>query len=146
MSTHDELVKKAAESLARTLDCGDFMAGDPCHLCVERAEAVIAAIEPAIEARVSYWRQGFHEADNQAWNLAEVGANMAEKIKAARADDAEPTEAQVEAAARALYAEERNESMGFDAWPEYDSPENIGRPIFEEHARAALLAAKEAEA
>jgi len=57
----------------------------------------------------------------------------------------EPTEAQVEAAARALYAEERNESMGFNEWPEFDSPENVGRPIFEEHARAALLAAKEAD-
>lgn len=53
----------------------------------------------------------------------------------------QPGEPEVEAAARALYEEERNESMGFDAWPEYDDPENVGRHIYEGHARAALIAA-----
>ena len=57
------------------------------------------------------------------------------------ARDWQPGEPEVEAAARALYEEERNESMGFDAWPEYDDPENVGRHIYEGHARAALIAA-----
>lgn len=50
------------------------------------------------------------------------------------ADDA------VERAARALYAEDVNESMD-TPWPDYDSPKNVGRPLYEERARNALLAA-----
>lgn len=53
----------------------------------------------------------------------------------------EPTAEEIEAAARALYAEERNDSMGFDEWPDYDDADNLARPIFEEHALAALTAA-----
>lgn len=47
----------------------------------------------------------------------------------------------VEAGARALFDEERNESMGDVPWPEYDSDNNLGRPIWEEHARAVLRTA-----
>lgn len=46
----------------------------------------------------------------------------------------------VERAARALYAEDVNESTD-TPWPDYDSPKNVGRPLYEERARNALLAA-----
>lgn len=46
----------------------------------------------------------------------------------------------VERAARALYAEDVNESID-TPWPDYDSPKNVGRPLYEERARNALLAA-----
>jgi len=46
----------------------------------------------------------------------------------------------VERAARALYAEDVNESMD-TPWPDYDSPKNVGRPLYEERARNALTAA-----
>lgn len=51
------------------------------------------------------------------------------------------TDEAVEAAARALYFEEQNQSMGFDQWPDYDHPDNVGMPLYEENARAALAAA-----
>ena len=46
----------------------------------------------------------------------------------------------VERAARALYAEDVNESTD-TPWPDYDSPKNVGRPLYEERARNALTAA-----
>ena len=46
----------------------------------------------------------------------------------------------VEQAARALYAEDVNESTD-TPWPDYDSPKNVGRPLYEERARTALTAA-----
>jgi len=61
-----------------------------------------------------------------------------------RAAEQEPTEAEVEAAAEALFDEEKNEAMT-EGWPDsYHSPENLGRGIYREHARAALLAARDA--
>lgn len=50
------------------------------------------------------------------------------------------SEEAVERAARALYAEDVNESMD-TPWPDYDSPQNLGRPLYEERARNALTAA-----
>lgn len=46
----------------------------------------------------------------------------------------------VERAARALYAEDVSESMD-TPWPDYDSPQNLGRSLYEERARNALTAA-----
>ena len=54
----------------------------------------------------------------------------------------EPSDAEVEAAARALYAEDVNES--YTEWPAYDSPQNIGRELYIERARNALSAARRA--
>lgn len=54
----------------------------------------------------------------------------------------EPTDAEVEAAARALYAEDVNES--YIEWPAYDSPQNVGRDLYTERARNALSAARAA--
>lgn len=50
----------------------------------------------------------------------------------------------IERAARALYAEDINESID-TPWPDYDSPKNVGRPLYEERARNALLAAIEGD-
>ena len=54
----------------------------------------------------------------------------------------EPTDAEVEAAARSLYAEDVNES--YIEWPAYGSPENVGRELYIERARNALSAARAA--
>lgn len=54
------------------------------------------------------------------------------------------TDDAVERVARALYAEDVNESID-TPWPDYDSPKNVGRPLYEERARNALLAAIEGD-
>lgn len=79
------------------------------------------------------------------------GLNVHDWATIARAKDeavevilnSEPTDREIEAAARALYDEDANEAVDVQ-WPEYDSPENVGRPLYEERARNALLAAREA--
>lgn len=71
------------------------------------------------------WCQGFKRGftDGAAWQRDEL-----------LTDDV------IERAARALYAEDVNESTD-TPWPDYDSPKNVGRPLYEERARNALLAA-----
>lgn len=55
----------------------------------------------------------------------------------------EATDAEVEAAAKALYAEDINASTSPDAWPAWESDDNAARSLYRENARAALTAAKE---
>lgn len=45
----------------------------------------------------------------------------------------------IERAARELFLEDAN--VAYEEWPEWDSPENIGKPIYIENARAAFRAA-----
>ena len=67
-----------------------------------------------------------------------VEAPVGEVVRGVR--EALLSDESVERAARALYAEDVNESTD-TPWPDYDSPKNVGRPLYEERARNALLAA-----
>lgn len=51
------------------------------------------------------------------------------------------SDAVVERAARDLYLEDENDSMGFDEWPDWDTDDNVARHIWIKNARAALAAA-----
>lgn len=50
------------------------------------------------------------------------------------------SEESVDRVARELYEADVAESMD-TPWPDYDSPKNVGRPLYEERARNALTAA-----
>ena len=79
------------------------------------------------------WVQ-LHEGNNHQAEAARRMTVLLDAMEALRSGDV------IERAARALYAEDVNESMD-TPWPDYDSPKNVGRPLYEERARNALLAA-----